>query len=317
MSLKILLALFLTISCGVLFAQNENAGTTGFDTLKLIYSARSNAMGGAMLGIAENYEALECNPAAYIRTPNPAVTSTFMSHLVGSGGGSVSYILPQNKFVAWAASLRYWNSGAIDRTDITPTGELLELNDSFAAQSIIATVSTSRFISDALDLGGSLKFIYDSIDNTSATALMIDAGIIHHTANPNIKVGLSARNIGVQTSKYSETKYSEGVPSVFGAGIAIRMKQNIQASLDISKASSENIVARLGIEYGITPGLDIRAGYRSNGGDYGMGGALGWTGGLSFGAGWQLGKFQLDYALSSYGDLGLNNQLSLRYNFAE
>lgn len=315
--LKTLSTLLLLVSFGSLLAQNENAGTSGFDTLKLAYSARASAMGGAMLGLEQSFDALEYNPAAYIRTPNRAVSSTIMSHLVGSGGGSISYIIPQNKFVAWAASLRYWNSGPIDRTDITPTGELVELGESFSAQSIVGTISTSRYISDALDLGGSIKFIYDSIDESNASALMIDIGILHHTVNENIKVGLSARNIGVQISHYSQDKYSEGLPAVFGAGIGIRMKQNIHTALDITKASGENIVARIGIEYGISPDLHLRTGFRSNAGDYGMGGSLGWTGGLSFGAGWQIKRIHLDYALSSYGDLGFTNQLSLRYNFTE
>ena len=39
-----------------------------------------------------------------------------------------------------------------------------------------------------------------------------------------------------------------------------------------------------------------------------------WTSGISLGVGWIWKKIALDYAVASYGDLGLTNQVSLRYN---
>lgn len=313
---KIIFALLLLISIVPLLAQNENAGSTGFDTVKLLYAGRAAAMGGALTGVAENYDALEYNPAAYLRTPHPAVTTTFLDHFVGSAGGSVSVIYPRNRFLAWGASLRYWNSGNIDRTEITSTGELVETGETFGASNFVATVSTARFLSPALDFGINLKYCMESLDDASASAVLMDAGIIHHTVNEKIKVGLSIRNVGFQSGYYSKSKFKEGMPTVFTAGLAMKLTDQISAAMDIGKASAENISAKLGVEYWIYPSLALRTGFRSNGGDYNIGGALGWTGGMTMGLGWKIQNFNLDYALAAYGDLGMQNQLTLRYNFA-
>ncbi len=315
MRLKTLLASLWLISLLPLAAQNENAGTTGFDTLKLFYNARSTAMGGAVNGIPKNPDALTFNPAAILEAGSHSVSTTFMDHLVGSAGGSINYVYPKNRFVAYGASLRYWNSGSIDRTEISPTGELIETGETFGANNLTASLTTARFISPALDLGASLKFTFGSIDDASASALMIDVGILHHTVNEKIKVGLSARNIGFQTSHYSSTKHSEKLPSVYSAGISMQMTEELLGALDLSKASAENFVARLGLDYRLNPALSLRGGFRSNAGDYYMGGAMAFTSGLSLGLGWNVKDFVVDYAVASYGDLGITNQLTLRYNY--
>jgi len=298
-----------------LAAQNEDAGTTGFDTLKLFYNARTTAMGGAVNGIPKNADALDFNPAAILEAGKRSVATSVMDHLVGSGGGSVSYVFPKNRFVAYGASLRYWNSGSIDRTEISSTGELIETGESFGAQNLVASVTGARFISPALDLGGSVKFVYDSIDDVSASALMVDVGILHHTVNEKIKVGLSVRNLGFQTSYYTEAKHGESLPTTYTAGISMRMKESLLAVLDLSKAAGENIVARVGVEHELNPALTLRGGFRSNAADYNLGGWLAYTGGLSLGLGWKIRDFDLDYAIASYGDLGITNQITLRYNY--
>ena len=52
-----------------LTAVNQDAGTTGFNTLKLVYSAHANAMGQAMTGVVTNVDGMQFNPASIIRLP--------------------------------------------------------------------------------------------------------------------------------------------------------------------------------------------------------------------------------------------------------
>jgi hypothetical protein len=314
--LKIAFTLLLLISTAGLAAQNDDAGSSGFDSLKLLYGARSAAMSGAGIGIPANHEALNMNPAAILRARDHSISSTFMDHLVGSGGGSISYVYPKNIYEAWAASLSYWNSGSMDRTEISSTGELVETGDSFGAHSMIATASTSRFVSTALDVGISLKFVYDSIDSNSASAAMVDFGALHHTSNPNIKVGLAVKNLGFQTSYYTDSKFKEHLPLSYGVGMFVQLTPEFLGALDIGKASGENMLLKLGLEYQMNPAFTLRGGFKSNAGDYHMGGIAGFTGGGSLGLGWHIRSWNLDYAVASYGDLGITNQLSLGYIFA-
>ncbi|MDD2210763.1 MAG: PorV/PorQ family protein [Candidatus Cloacimonetes bacterium] len=315
MKWKIILTLFLLSVIVPMLAQNEKAGSTGFDTLKLVYGARTAAMAGTGIGIPGNHEAMNLNPATSLRAPDHGLSTTFLDHFVGSAGGGINYVYPKNIYEAWAMSLSYWNSGSIDRTEISGTGELIETGETFGASSMILGISTARFISPALDIGGSLKMIYDSIDSKSASAVMVDLGILHHTANPKIKVGASIRNLGFQTTYYTDTEYKEQLPLNYGAGISMQMNDKLLGALDINKAIGENILVKLGLEYLINKAFSLRAGIKSNARDYNVGGTMGLTGGGSLGIGWKVRNFNLDYAVVSYGDLGLTNQLSLRYNF--
>lgn len=297
-----------------LLGQHQDAGTTGFSTLKIIYSARANGMGQAMLGRAKNFDGMQFNPASIIRIPNQGVSTTLADHFVGSGGGSVSYLVPKNIYTSYGFFLNYWNSGSIDRTDIGANGEFIELNDTFSAQDIIAGFTLAKFVSPALDAGGSFKLVLDQIDGKSASAALIDIGIFHHTANERIKVGLAARNLGFQLTHYTDNNFSEGIPLTYGAGLGIDVGKNTLLNFDLTKATGENFIGKFGVEQQVHPSLVLRGGFKTNAGDYALGGNLGWSSGISLGLGWVWKKIALDYAVASYGDLGLTNQVSIRYN---
>ena len=128
---------------------------------------------------------------------------------------------------------------------------------------------------------------------------------------------MAVRNLGFQTSYYTEEKNKEGMPLTFSAGMGYDFTPASKLNLDVEKASGANITAKAGYEHQVHPHLFLRAGFRSNAGDYYQGGALCWTSGLSLGAGWVWKNLAVDYAVSSYGDLGIVNQLGLRYHFGE
>lgn len=298
-----------------LFAQHQDAGTTGFANLKLIYSARANAMGQAMTGRQQNFDGMQGNPATILKVPNKTASSTLMDHFVGSGGGSIQYLVPKNIYESYGFFLNYWNSGSIDRTEVSSNFDLVETGDSFGAQNVIGGISYARFISPAVDIGGTVKFIWDKIDDSSASAVLLDLGLMHHTVNERIKVGLSVRNLGTQLSYYSDVDYKEKVPTVFQAGLGVDLLESTLVNIDLVKASGEDFVAKLGMEHRIHPALVLRGGFRSHAADYYSGGSLAFTSGLSFGLGWDWKNWAVDYSVSSYGDLGLANQLGIRYNF--
>ena len=57
--MKNYLIIFLTVFCfGNVFAQNPNLGTSGAQFLQLPVGARSEAMGGAMVGLADDASAI-------------------------------------------------------------------------------------------------------------------------------------------------------------------------------------------------------------------------------------------------------------------
>lgn len=298
-----------------LLAVNDDAGTTGFASLKNVYSARAIAMGQSLTGETGNPDGIHFNPASIIKINGNELGSTFTSAFVGSQGGQLQFLWPKDRFTAWGFALKYVNMGRMERTEVDQNGDLVSTGETFGASNIVASASLAKYISDAIDLGGTVKVIYDQIDNSSATAAILDLGLIHHPVSDRIKVGVSLRNIGFQLTTYSDTAGREKLPFTMAAGITYLFNPRLMASFDVSKATGENILAKAGVEYELTPAFDLRGGFRTNASDGYNGGTFAFLSGLSLGAGWKWNKYRIDYGVSSYGDLGWINQISLNYEF--
>jgi hypothetical protein len=72
---------------------------------------------------------------------------------------------------------------------------------------------------------------------------------------------------------------------------------------------------KFGLEGQIHPMLIVRGGYNANSADWKTGGDWDWSSGFTFGAGFNWKNYNLDYGISSYGNLGFVNQLTLQYQF--
>jgi len=316
LKLSLLLSLALSLGLiGTINAINEDAGTAGFAPLKVSISARAAAMGQAMMGLEKNPDGMQFNPASIIRLDQSEISSTYVNYYVDTNGGAVQFVRSKDPFTAYGFQLKYMNFGTMERTEISQQGDLIETGETFGAQNIIAGFSLAKFVSPMIDLGGSIKVVYDQIDDSSAMAVVLDGGLFHHPVNDRIKVGLGFRNLGLQLTHYSDSEYKETLPFIAAAGVSYRFGERVISSLDISKATGENIVAGLGLEYNLNDAFLLRGGFSSDAGDGNIGGNWGWTSGLALGAAWNWRNYQISYGLSSGGDLGLLNQLSLNYKF--
>lgn len=310
-----LAACILSSTCAPLLAVNEDAGTIGFAALKTVYSARAVALGQALTGEAKNPDGVHFNPAAILGIDGNEIASTYANSFIGGQGGQLQFLWPKNRFTAWGFALRYMNAGSFERTGIDPFGELIETGETFGAFNVTASASLAKRVSDAIDAGGTLKVILDQIDSSSASAVLLDLGLVHHPVNDRVQVGLSIRNLGLQTSYYTENKYKEKLPTTYVAGLSYRITPQLLGIVEVGKASGENVAAKLGMEYALNPALDLRAGFRSNAAEGYNGGTFSFLSGFSLGAGWSWRNYTVDYGVASYGDLGLLNQLSLKYEF--
>ncbi len=309
-----ILSIFLI--CGIsLFAVNDDAGTTGFNTFKLAYSARGMAMANAMTAIINNPDGINYNPAAILNLHKSTVSSTWNSYLVETQAGSIQGVWNINEFTAYGATVNYLDWGSMEKTEITSNNEYLETGETFGARDFIVGLSWAQYINSSIDFGGTLKFVHNTIDTYNASAIALDAGIIHHPLNEKIKVGLVLRNLGLQLSYYTDENYKEELPLTFAAGLSYQISKVVLAAFDLSKPTGQNMTGKLGFEYAIHPLLDLRAGYTTNAADWQTGGSWDWSSGMSFGFGTRWKKCGLDYGISSYGDLGFVNQVTLKYHF--
>lgn len=309
-----------------LVAISDDAGTSGFSSLKIIYSARANAMAGAFSSLDDDIDVIFFNPAnlgGYDKKNE--VSSTFMSYFDGYNGGSVVYQRQRSNKTNIAFFGQFLASDEIPKTINGENGGYIEAG-TFDNSDFIMGGTYSYYFNEQLNLGISGKYIQETIDDKSASAVAFDLGILHRPVNEKIRVGVAIRNLGTQISHFTDTEYDEGLPVVYAGGISYRTAlktRNDEAefipsmivSLDLSLPQGSDLVGSVGTEFQVHKQFLVRAGYKTNAGDYKNGGDNEIYSGFSTGVGFVRNSLKIDYALNSYGDLGFINQVSLKYQF--
>ncbi len=309
--LIILLAAFSTIP---LYTVNEKAGTSGFTFLKIQISPRAAALGNAYTGLAFGAGAVYYNPAGLVQMDNPQLEVNYMNYFQGINCGSFAFAYPRNDKETYALFGQFLTASE-DRTLADPFGELIETGEKYSMSDLIIGISVSRYIINVLHLGVNIKYIQESLDENVGSALAFDIGFLHQTTNKNLKVGLVVKNLGQQIQYYTENEYKEKLPVIVTAGFGYHPHEKLYAVLDLSKPVNNDMFGNFGIEYNPADLLAIRIGYKTNAGDWKTGGDYEVFSGLTAGLGFKWYKYQVDYAIASFGDLGLVNQIGIKYNF--
>lgn len=309
-----------------LVAIGDDAGTSGFNSLKIIYSARANAMAGAFSSLDDDIDVIFFNPAnlgGY--ASKHEVSSTYMNYFDGYNGGSAVYQYKRSDKTNIAVFGQFLASDDIPKTINGENGGYLDAG-TFTNSDFIMGGTYSYYFNEQLNIGISGKYIQETLDDKSASAVAFDFGILHRPVNEKIRVGVAVRNLGTQISYFTKSEYNEGMPLVFAGGISYRTdlkSGNTEAefvpsmivSLDLSLPQGSDLVGLVGTEFQVHEQFLVRAGYKTNAGDYKNGGDNEIVSGFSTGVGFVRKNLKIDYALNSYGDLGFVNQVTLKYQF--
>jgi hypothetical protein len=289
-------------------AINGNAGTTGFNFLKIGVGARAAALGGAFTAVAGDVESSAWNPAGLLGVRERTAALSLNSYLVDTQAGFVSVALPNEQRV-WAISANYVTYGNMQRTD----GEGRDLG-SFSAADMAAYISVAQpFWKEWLTLGASLKAIYSSIDEFSSDAYAFDLGLLARGPVQGMHIGASLSNLGFVRSAYAGD-FKDELPVHMRIGLAHRpahMPLPMLLLADFNVPNDNDPYLSLGLEVQLASGLYLRPGY-----------SLQQTGsadeealGLTAGAGFSAQRYRLDYAYSSFPDLGDVHRVSVVSNF--
>ena len=312
--------LLIVLLCGTIaipqnLSANEDIGTTGFNFLRVIYSARAAALGNAYTAMSNDSDGVFFNPAGLPNARTKELATTYMNYFEGFQGGSVVFISPSQERLAFGIFAQYLGNQSITRTLVDEQGDYLGTAGTFGAYDIVVGFAGGYYIHEHLNLGASVRYINESLDDYSASAAVIDLGLLHQTMNENLIVGVTLRNIGKQITYFTASKYEEKMPTQVTVGFNYLFHEKLVGNLDILKPLDNDFFGRVGLEYSVHPILSLRAGFDSRTGDWKMGGDYDFFSGLSGGFGINYNNHELNYGLSSYGDLGLVNQVSLKYLF--
>ena len=284
-------------------AINENAGTTGFNFLKIPVGARATALGGAYAAVAGEMEASAFNPAGLHGLSQRAGVVSLASYLVDTEAGFISIAVPGESRV-WAGSVNYFSYGSMRHTDAD--GQDL---GSFGAFELATSVTAAQRVWRRLVVGASLKVIYSSIQDYTSDAYALDLGLLADGPIKGMKLGVSISNMGGVRSGYTGG-FKDSLPVVVRAGISHRPAHAplpLILLADVNLPNDGDPFFAFGAELQVGNTLFLRPGY-----------SLQQTGqqgeeaiGLTAGAGVELQRYRLDYAYASYPSLGIVHRLSV------
>lgn len=308
MKYKLLIGILILVS--TLQAVHNDAGTTGFTFFKLNYSARASAMANSYTGLSNDANAVFFNPAGLVQLSSSQASITYMNYFEDVHCGSAVYAFPRNEYSTIAIFSKGLTTNE-ERTLADEMGNFSEIAGTFGVSDFIAGISYGRYILPNLDFGVNLKYLHESLDESSASAIAFDLAIMHQTTQKDLKLGISFRNFGKQLSYYTESKYEENLPKTISAGFSYHPNNKYFLTLDVYKPLDNVFTVKSGFEYTLHQMLDFRIGYSYNSENYEQ------FSGLSSGLGFNISQYNMkfDYAIVSYGDLGLMHQLTLNYLF--
>jgi hypothetical protein len=334
MKKSILAAIYTAVLGSVLYA---GVGTTSMDILKVPSGIKSQAMGGAYVGLADGLDAMDINPAGMANITKNEILfvhdlyfqDTFFDSLYfGHGLGDIGTA---------GISLKYLNTGKITSQLEDSAGNYAGNGDvktgydyllGFSYGMNLGKIAYSDFTKN-VNVGASLKVGGESLGNEySNNSLSVDLGGIYtiimedadfmsnrgETIWNKTGIGVVFRNVG--------TSFGANMTPMTIALGAYTQWLNLFVSSNIVRVTADT-------DYDLDNGINIRAGVEYNqyietfhvtlrlGSNFNPAGSTfsGYTVGM--GAGMNIGgtDYEFDYALLPYGNLGMNNKLGLYVKF--
>ena len=272
-----------------LIAASPVAAAPGFAFLRLGEGARDAALGEASVALS-SYTADAANPAA-LATGQQAVTFSHTEWIEQIRHEYVGALFHRGDDVV-AVSARLSHSDDLERR----TGATLEPEGKFGVYEWTAGAAWSRQLATHLRAGAGIRFVRQSIFDEAASGAHADVGLLYETAGWNI--GAAVRNVGTTTNL---DQAATDLPLQMRLGAARRQGPMLLAAA--GHMTDGELDLHAGVEWQAVDRLLLRDGYDS--GD---------TRGLSYGAGFEMAPWRLDYAYLPFGDgLGPAHRFSLRW----
>ncbi|MDZ7268157.1 MAG: PorV/PorQ family protein [candidate division KSB1 bacterium] len=303
--MKKLLSLF----AAFLFPTLVLAQATGYNFLRTPVGARQAAMAASFISVSQDAHSIYYNPAGLADLTKRTATFGYLNNILDVQDFYGAYVMPY-KQGSYGFALQYTDYG-----DFTRTNEFGEELGHFGANNIVAYFSYSRMPAARLLLGGNVKYIRATLADFSSDAVALDLGMIYHSSLfDNLSFGAGIFNLGRVRKAFDGTR--EALPLTFQFGISKRLAHlPLLYSLTLVADPEENLQFRAGGEFTLTPNAFLRLGYNTLGRDQKVGTDNDRFAGLSLGLGLNYRQYKLDYGMSSFGEIGNLNRLSLSILF--
>lgn len=297
---RLLAAVVLLVTPAVVFA----GGTTA-SFLKLGSGARATGLGGAYTAVSGDINAISYNPAGLANLKRSEAGFTRAELVEG-----VSY-----NFLGYSRPAAKGNIGLgvnyLGQTAIEGRGANREATGSFQASDTAINLAYARPVTSRSGVGLNFKYITSRIAGETANGWAVDAGWQYRTPVKGLGLGFAVQNLGPKMKFLDE---GSALPLTASAGAGYMLLDNVLLSLDLSRQVNEKrTVFSVGSEYAVFNSLFMRAGYLASAATSVTG--IADAGGFKAGFGLKLNGFNLDYAVTPFGDIGKAHRLSLGAGF--
>ncbi len=317
--------------------RGQIGGEYTYDFLNLTNSARMAALGGNQVAIDDpaDLNVSYNNPSLLNTEMRNQLSLNYVGYFAGINYGYASYSfgtpLPGN----FAVGVHYINYGKF--TEATETGQ--KTGSTFgAAEYALNLIWSNRF--NQFTYGINLKPILSTMENYQSYGLAADIGITYFSKNQGTTLAFVARNVGTQLKTYYDGAEKESIPFDLQFGISQRLQhapvrfaatmQHLQ-KWNLAKPTEDNSGTTtvytedsftkklmrhvvLGVELFPSPNFTIRAGY-----NYQLRQEMKLdekmsTVGFSWGFGFRIKRFQINYGSARYHLAGSSNLISIAIN---
>lgn len=303
---KFLIAALIIFSINISVLPQNKVGTTSFQFLEVMTSARGTALGDSYGAVVDNSEAVFWNPAALTKVMNMDLSLGYTQWFFGISHYSFAAAYSVGNWGTIGLQGMYTNIGDIEVTSVDALGFVGDnYNPGLTGQVIspyqfVAGISYAKDLTDKFAFGLTAKYAREDLIVMSKGIICFDGGFTFNTGYRSIRLAASIRNFGPQI-KYVNTSYP--LPQTFNIGIsgylfspgdALLMNipgQSLLFTFDLTQPRDFNQQNSIGLEYSFEDLVFLRGGYKFNGDQQGV------TAGL----GLKYNKYRVDYSYTNYG----------------
>jgi len=334
--LGVALVLGMVLISGSVHAQSK-VGTTAAQFLGISVGGKAIGMGDAFVASSDDVSSIYWNPGAFAASGKSEFMFTSTNWLVGTKFRWFGVMLNLDGTNAVGVSLTNLNYGEDDVTTVqSPDGT----GERWSAQDVSVALSYSRRLTDRFSMGGSVKYISQTIYNETASSIAFDLGLLFTTGFHDMRLGMSFSNFGgdmtldgrdllqridIDPANSGSNKNLVGklktdpwpIPLFFRVGAAMDLIKNndivFTLAADAVRPNDNVEFVNVGGELSWNKLIFIRTGYRSLF-------KKDAEEGLSLGAGVRyqlegLATVEVNYAYSQFGVFGNLNTLALGVSF--
>lgn len=256
------------------------------------------------------------NPASINDQMEGRLSVSYLNHLSDINVGFISYGMTLPKVGLVVGGIRYLNYGNFERADINGVRE-----GTFGASDVSLSLGLAREYKEKIRYGASVSTIFSGIDDASASALTLDAGILYLFPSQQISIGASLHHFGSVFSSLGTTddqlpfdlrlvlgKSLDHLP-VYVSVTGYNLHQIGDAESGVSGGVLDHLI--IGTEFRFSEVVKARFGYNHQRHESLKTGSRLDLAGFSTGFGISLSRFQFDYAFNAWSSLGGLHQISL------